>query len=531
MALVVKRALICSVIALLCVYTSVLAGKSEILFSVQIATFADIERAENFISEFVPKELAEQAFIYVTDRGLVTVRIGLDRSPSGLKHILAHIKGVFNDAFIVPTDPKKVNHLLYPEEPDNLQKAQAIARTLPAEDSQKPFIREFEELIARLRSLVDRVFYTKGDTTTLLSYPQKREDERLKLLRQREKLLSRKLPLYLTGEIRLRTRPFYEDDTPRSRGFGYIGIRFSLFEEGIGELRYKKARERFKLQLYRELELSGQLYELFWTKQVKTLRELLLKEKIEVERSRANIVLKLEELLTNLGKIDAQFAYLKRKYLSYVPYSLGGKPTEQVHMPVISIDIEKLIFLASLRERAVREGANSLVNSLGGDLGSLRDYRLDLYVRYYLIDTGGLDSYLALGARAEIPIPFDRNLRKDVNKLEAIALRNQLMEKMLQNHSNALDYAFRMLNNSERIREHLRRIHRDLLEIERELFFWKFGIKEVNYDMLLENLLGIYDRLSQVINYKYLNIQYAQKIVLLLNLRKEEVRELFYEGL
>jgi len=496
------------------------------LFSIQLGTFKELSQAEHFIKD-LPEPIRSKAFIYVTDRGFVTVRLGVAKNPKELNPLLERVKAYLDEALIVPADPAKLR-----DENEKTGERHPEVKKHPYEDS-LPFLREFELLVKELEILIEHVFSGTTFASDLLGMHSTADTKayRLSFLRATENFLRKRTPFYLTGEIRLRSRLFYEEENPQSRGFAYIGLRFSLFEEGLGEYRYKRRKAKLKLYAYDRLFLSERVYEFLIRKQVYLLREYFSNEVSIVSESRSKILKKLEELLNGLGKLDTYFHFLKRKYLD-TEFRYVYKKHKISHLPIVDVDIDKLILLISLQEENLKKELNLLSQRHESRFEAYRDYRLDLYARYYIVDSGPLSSYIALGAKMEIPLPFDSKLRHNLNELELLSIRDDILQKSFQNHSNALDYAFRLKHNVGRIKYHLSQIRRDLMDIERELFFWKHAVRDVNYELILRNLLDIYDRLYQVVDYKFINLQYAQRIVLLLNLKdKDRVREIFYGGL
>ncbi len=522
-----------------------LAADSK-FYAVQILTTNSVDRAQKFIDN-LPEHIKEEAYIYRTERGFITVRLGLASSTKGLNSILKQVKSLFPDAIIVPTDPRKVptnqgNPLFYKKdiEKSNIDKSEIEGKYYFKKDAnistepKREFLKNFEVLIKDLETLIHKVYAGTEEPYGIIKPEGEHQEEDHSLLfkTKRQKLFERRTPFYITGEARLREKAFFEEDSVRSKGFAYIGLRFSLFEEGMGEYAYKSRKAELERYGYERLSTSNRLYSLLVGRQEQLLRNFLRYEKEAIRASRERLLVNLEKLLSNLKKLDARFEFLRRKYLAYGPSGIPQREKEGLHLPVVSVNLDSLITHMSLQKEALKRELALISDRDRSSLEAYRDYRFDLYARYYLVDDGGIGSYIAVGARMEIPIPFDTKLRKEVNELEFISLRDAILEKLSQNHSNALDYAFRMLHNAERIEAHFIQIRRDLLDIERELFFWKHGVKDVNYERLLSALLDIYDRLSQVADYKYLNLQYAQKIAILLNLKEErELLGLFYEGI
>ena len=495
------------------------------LFSVQLATFKRISQAERFVNS-LPASIREKAFIYITDRGFVTVRIGAGNSPRDMEPLLRRVVDLIGNGVIVPTDPEKLRH-----KEINTERKPRRKEHSPQESSY--FLREFESLVEELKRLVEHVFSGTNLISDLLEVHSEKDKEahRLSFLKKTESFFKRRIPLYITGELRLRSRLFYEEENPQSRGFAYIGLRFSLFEEGIGEYKYKLRRAKLKLYAYNRLFFSERVYEFLLRRQMYLLREHFNNEVAVVSESKIKLLTKLEELLNGLGKLDAHFYFLKRKYLD-TEFENTYRKHKALHLPIVDVDIDKLTMLVSLQEENLRRELELLSQKHKSKLEPYRDYRLDLYARYYVVDSGPLSSYIALGAKVEIPLPIDSKLRRELNELEFMSIRDEVLQKSFQNHSNVLDYAFRLKHNVGRIRFHLSQIKRNLMDIERELFFWKHGIQEVNYELIMRDILDIYDRLYQVVDYKFLNLQYAQRIILLLNLKdKSRVREVFYGGI
>ncbi|NPA42205.1 MAG: SPOR domain-containing protein [Aquificae bacterium] len=509
-----------------------IVNAKDSLFSIQIATFYDRKSAENFIKR-LPDVIKGEAFLYITDKGFFTVRIGVSRKTSVLNTKLQQIKSLFPDAIIVPTSREKLGNYNSNKLHQNRLKSTEELFTDYTEPKRE-FLKNFEVLIKDLETLIHKVFAGTEEPYGIIKPEGEHQEEDHSLLfkTKRQKLFERRTPFYITGEARLREKAFFEEDSVRSKGFAYIGLRFSLFEEGMGEYAYKSRKAELERYGYERLSTSNRLYSLLVGRQEQLLRNFLRYEKEAIRASRERLLVNLEKLLSNLKKLDARFEFLRRKYLAYGPSGIPQREKEGLHLPVVSVNLDSLITHMSLQKEALKRELALISDRDRSSLEAYRDYRFDLYARYYLVDDGGIGSYIAVGARMEIPIPFDTKLRKEVNELEFISLRDAILEKLSQNHSNALDYAFRMLHNAERIEAHFIQIRRDLLDIERELFFWKHGVKDVNYERLLSALLDIYDRLSQVADYKYLNLQYAQKIAILLNLKEErELLGLFYEGI
>ncbi|WP_457567503.1 tetratricopeptide repeat protein [Desulfurobacterium sp.] len=82
--------------------------KAEKYYSIQLGTFKTLKQAIRFINK-LPQSLKEKVFIYRTDSGFYTVRVGISNSLKKLKTYAEKLPllGIKN-FFFVPTSPKKI---------------------------------------------------------------------------------------------------------------------------------------------------------------------------------------------------------------------------------------------------------------------------------------------------------------------------------------------------------------------------------------------------------------------------------------
>ncbi|WP_456437043.1 tetratricopeptide repeat protein [Desulfurobacterium sp.] len=103
--------------------------KNTLYYSVQLGTFQSYKKTARYLNN-LPESIKRDAFIYRTDRGLYTVRIGLSKSIKDLKKFSKKLSllGIKN-FFFAPTSPRKIEKKLYKTVTANLNNREEILKT------------------------------------------------------------------------------------------------------------------------------------------------------------------------------------------------------------------------------------------------------------------------------------------------------------------------------------------------------------------------------------------------------------------
>ncbi|WP_457569070.1 tetratricopeptide repeat protein [Desulfurobacterium sp.] len=103
--------------------------KREIYYSIQLGTFQTFKEAVSFLNK-LPQSIKKEAFIYQTDKGLYTVRLGISESIKKLKDLSKKLPllGIKN-FFFVPTSIKKIKRPRYIGKTRKLNNREEILKT------------------------------------------------------------------------------------------------------------------------------------------------------------------------------------------------------------------------------------------------------------------------------------------------------------------------------------------------------------------------------------------------------------------
>ncbi|WP_461828806.1 SPOR domain-containing protein [Aquifex sp.] len=499
-------------------------AKDYIFYSLQLATFKEKSRANSFFSKLQQQQHLFnnnlKIFLYETDKGLFTIRVGLERDKNKLKPIIELLKRKgFIDVIIVPTDIRKLN-------------TQKKGKKYLQEGESRKKVVFIERIISKLNNEIEK----------FISYEWSLKKERgndifFELKQEKEKLLDKK-GLYVVGEGEIRSRQVFSDEYSPIRWRAYIGIEFDFLREGIGE----KEREENLLILeeFKRKFLTTSISNIYILKeQTKILNQYYLCELKKIYNLKLEVISSFEHILKELIKLDRMYIiHIKLLDLEEDIVSKQVKNLETIEemrepLPIIDINLNKLNEVIKMKKQNFNEDIKKLTKHIweGNDIFDVfNDGQLKLFLRHNLINVDTTRDFFSLGFRFKIPFPSEYYRRKKIYKLELKFFEQETTGKFYGVINDVLDYAIRLKQNSLHIRKHISEIRKNLLILNRDFLLWQMDIKTPDYGHMYEKSMDILNRLENILNYKIINYIYAIKIIYLLNLSENEIKEVFYGG-
>ena len=534
---------------------SLVAYAGSIGYSYQIVS----SKVKAFLLDYydkLPEEVKSHAYVYETDSGFYTVRVGFSSTPEDLKNYEELLKRYGIEGIVVITDESKVKgkwennkrdkDTRVKEEKKREDRYESIVRKIngilngssePKLESKPDLsvISTFLRKLDRLEKLVKEVFFGGKNRYLDILLFEDIENKNLCLLKQRLRV-NRELPsLYLIGELRYRERPsFLESQELIGRWYSYLGLKFSLLKEGYGEKRYKQKLFGFQCIAREVFGRTDYAYRFLVSKQIDSFDADFRLERERILSERQALASLSKRLLDKLSELDKQYAFLKRvifsgAYLNEATSEASVKARkDRLNLPPFDVNMNELFRYIETRRARVAKKLQEYMEAQGkaGLLDILKDAELDFILRYYATDYGydrELAQYYSVGVRFDVPIPYGYKAKRELFRLEMQSIREEVLQRLDKEHSQIIDMAFRLKQNFLHIRNHLEYINRDFIKIRKNLYLWEHGVGKVNYRELIESFLDIYDRLLLVNNYKYINYVYAQKITYLLDIKDRSV--------
>jgi hypothetical protein len=524
----------------------------EIGYSYQLYTSESEFYARRFY-ENLPEELKEEAYVYITDRGLFTVRFGFAKSLRGLEGELQKLNKYGLEAVAVITDRDKLVKEEGEAEQEEREETEHKSNGALISELIKERIREIEngereppkgtngkalsvltEELEEVQDLIKQVFFGGNNRYMDMLLLNEIDNKGIALLQKKAEINRRSPLLYLVGELRYREEAsLLEDEELAGNFYSYVGLKLSLLKEGFGERRYKERIYNFQCLaegIFRRVDYA---YTYLLGNQVEGFRESFSVERERILSSKGRFVSFARELLERISALDKQYKFLQK--VIFAGADLHGWDSEEIPvrenyriLPPFDINMGKLFDYMELRRKEVLGKLDEYLRREDkvGWSEVLREAELDFIIRYHITDYGSEDrlrDYFSVGVRFDIPVPYLYSQKKEAIHLELRAIKEKVIQRLDKEHSQIVDMAFRLKQNFLHIRNHLEYINQDLLKIKKNLFLWKFGAGKVNYRELVESFLDIYDRLLLVNNYKYINYVYAQKITYLLDISDRRV--------
>jgi len=520
---------------------SVSYGKSYIYYSVQLGAFLKHKDAKSFIDrvkKYFESLFEHKPFIYITDRKLITVRVGISKNKKDLKDILKLVKRKgFKNAYIVPTDIRKIRSR---RSKNTAKRTSNIVKNIDKKtenrkQKQLKFWQNFKyinkELILileNIKSMNRRFPVIKFKDSIQISKLKRYFEEVIKLEDKK---------FYLTGSLFYRTQKFLTEDNTPTKFQGFLGFKINLFRNGIGESDYKKTKFKFEEFKY-NVELGLQKGNLnLLENQIHLVEEFYLNEQNYINNLRRETFQYLYVLFLYLENLDKGFKSYRRLVEKDLELLRNVKITKNIgrkFIPIIDLNLNNLLKIIKSKKKQLEKELGLLTRKVYGEyrlLKILKDTELSFYMRYYLNNSGNWSDFFQIGISGEIPIPFSIKLRDKVYKLEIIRYKHDIMARAKGIYSNVIDYAIRLKQNNMHIKEHLKEIEKELINIEKELFLWREGIKSPDYSKIYKSYLEIFRRFDLINNYKFLNYMYFLRIINILNLNEKEIGKVFYGGI
>ena len=495
-------------------------AKEYIFYSLQLGTFKDKRSAEKFLlylkRKYLFNKFISDGFVYKTDKGFFTVRVGLEKNKEKLSRILnSFIQSGYKDVVIVPTDIRKLE-------------IRKIALDKKREKRKRKFY--VEEIIKKLTEEIENVIFQKR------KFKKKEiKDIFFDLNKETIKLLSKK-GLYITGNGEFRSRHVFSDEYSPIRWKASVGLEFNLLRTGIGEKEREKhllALEEFKRSFL--LTSISNFYVL--DEQIKVLNQYYLQELREIYELKFKVITKFEAILKKLVKLDKTYiTYLKlvdldKEMIHREIIKLQTIKATYITLPIIDIDLNNLNRVIKTRKQNFHKNLEKLIDSIWKDIDNIEIYHegeFKFFFKYNLINTTSTHDFLSLGLKFKLPFPPEYHRRKKIYKLELKFFEQETTGKFYGILNDILDYAIRLKQNSLHIKKHIIEIKKDLIKINKDLLLWKMDIKTPNYGNMYENIMDILNRMEIILNYKIINYIYAMKIIYFLNLSENEIKEVFY---
>ncbi|AAC07561.1 SPOR domain-containing protein [Aquifex aeolicus] len=508
-------------LSLLLLLITISVARSENYYCVQVASS---EKLEDLIPLFEKFKNMDNVRIEKIG-GFYTLRIGFYLNKSDVLKILPEIKEKYRDAFVRVCE-YDLSRVVFPK-PEKVitLEQQEIEESKTTKEN---FLMLLEKNIEELKKLTEII--ARGNTTKVKPF-EKLESTVVEMYKQKEKSYKRAFPLYINGEFRYRGKALTGENLLGDKWYSYLGLKLSFFRRGFADFKYEKERAKFA-KLFSEFDIQKEYtYLLAFQSQEEVFLKGLKYELGVVESEKNKTLSLLKDWVKFTESYDKSLGFPYRELIKKEELEGIESVSNGFFLKPMKINVEEFMKYYEKRKKDVEEYLKKFEIKTTDKWFYLRHTDLDVFARYYFAGKdGNTRDFWALGLRFELPIPYIITDLGKVDKLEILSFKERARLSYATTYSFLFDYISRINRNYSNIVNHLEQINVNFLEIEREIYFWKNGLREANYTLILRNLLDTYHRLEQLIYLKYINYVYIQKLIYFMDIKEEEIIRRILDG-
>jgi len=478
---------------------------SEVYYCVQVASS---KRLQDLIPLFQKYRSLDNVRIEKIG-DFFALRIGFYKNKNDVLKVASEVKNS-----LVRKCDYKPSRIVYPE--PKLKKEEVKEERTENFDKEN-FFTLLEKNIEELKVLTKKV--AEGSKEGVKPFKEL-ESIVVGMYEQKEKSYKRALPLYINGEFWYRGKALTGEDLLGDKWYGYLGLKLSFFRRGFADFKYERERAKFS-KLFSQFDIQNEFaYLLSLQNQEESFTKGLNYELSVINKEKERTLKLLKKWVKFTESYDKSLGFPYREIVKEKEISEIKTQREGFFLKPLKVNLEEFMKYYEKKKKEIMDYLDEFKLTTKDKWFYLRHTDLNLFARYYLAGRDGNSrDFWALGLRFELPIPYMIKDLGKVDKLEILSFKERALLAYGRRYSFFLDYISRINRNYSNIVNHLENINVDFLEIEREMYFWKNGLREVNYTLILRNLLDIYHRLSQIVYLKYINYVYIQKLIYFMGIK------------